>query len=95
MSDYRKNRTYEEIYGEEMAKELKRRATQRWLGESNPNYIEIDMKVVNELILQNLDFKEIAKFLNTRYATLWYKIKLNYKTTPTKYKEALKNENLF
>lgn len=74
MSEARKGKTYEELYGEKAKaqRELRRKC---WIGANNPNYKEVNIEEVVRLIQNGFSNQEVAKMLGISTQTIWSKLK--------------------
>lgn len=86
----REGKTYEEIFGEEVAKELKEKQSKRSKGENNPFYKFLDAEQIKVLIDEGRTLEEIGLQLKASRATIGYKFKQKYEITVTQYKRNLK-----
>ena len=83
LSDHRKGKTYEDVYGEIKAVEIKEAQRLRWTGTANPNYIEEmsrnDIRKLYDLVLNNnLKLPELAAtFCLSLYTMRLYLRKMN------------------
>ena len=75
MSDARKGKTYEEIYGYDKAQQLKEIRAQQRTGSRNPNYVDISASQIIELIKAGYQNREISKILGISTTTIWAKLK--------------------
>lgn len=88
MSQYRKNKTYDEIYGEETAAILRKQRAERWKRDKNPQYKEVPVEDIIRLINAGKSNKEIAEIYGVTAATIWNKLKeVNLTATQIRRKE--------
>ena len=68
MSNVRKGKGYDEIYGKEKSDELKAKKSELWKGKQNPNskpdLTDIEIRSIFELLLDLHTLKEISKKIN-------------------------------
>ena len=95
ISEFRKGKTLEELYGEEKAKIILDKYRQRMLGKNNPLYVDINIENIVDMIKQGYTNLEVADYFGVSPPTIWKKLKDNgYSATQIR-KEEKKNENLF
>lgn len=75
MSKYRKGKTYEEIYGEITAENMRKRRSEVWTNKGNPQYKDINIDKIISMIKKGDTNKYIAEYFNITPPTLWYKLK--------------------
>ncbi|MBQ7171919.1 MAG: GIY-YIG nuclease family protein [Clostridia bacterium] len=93
LSDYRAGKSYEEIYGDEVAKSLKAHRSECWKGENNPRRKCVSTEEIILLVKMGKSNKEIADELNITTTTVWNRLKeRNFLASEIRRKE---NENLF
>jgi len=86
MSKSRKGRSWEDIYGEEKAKELKQIKSERWKG-NEINFKEVNLDLAKNLLMNGTNFREVAKKLNISETTFNYKFRKKYGLTPYQYQK--------
>ena len=93
MSLAKKDKTYEDIYGSDAdrIKEIRRKAM---IKDQNPNHKDIDMDLVQNMLHNGIQSKDVAKYFNTSYQTIWNKCKNHFGKTPSQIKEEI-HENIF
>jgi group I intron endonuclease len=85
MSKFRLGKTYEEIYGVNIAIELKEKQKNRFIGNNNPNYIEIDANIILKYLKMGRNNQQISKELHISAATVIDKFKRKFGLTPQQY----------
>lgn len=73
LSEFRKGKTYEELYGEEEARRQKEMRKEKFIKENNPNYKKIDKEILLNLIKDNTTTDNIINLLNISKPTLYHK----------------------
>ena len=72
--------------------ELSLQRKERWTGEKNPNYKELDYNKLEEYLYQGLTLDQISKKLNLSKPTLISKIKKHYNMTTRELKKYVKSK---
>ena len=85
MSKFRSGKTYEELYGNNKAFELKEKQKNNFIGNNNPNYIEIDANIILECLRAGKNNQQISKELHISPATVIDKFKRKFGLTPQQY----------
>ena len=93
LSKARKNKTYEEIFGKNKAKELKNNLSKKTSKENNPFYKKIVVELIKHLIDNGGKVKDIAIHFNVSRQTILNKFKENYGITIKKHKDSVRNRN--
>ena len=93
MSQARKGKTYEEIYGEK-ANKIREKAKLRWTGKRNPNYKDVSTDEIIELIRSGLSNEEISLKLSISLQTIWSRLKSIGKTATELRKEFFDEGNV-
>jgi len=89
ISKKRAGKTFEEIYGKEIADKLKKEKSEKLLN-NKYSLKEIDLNLAKTLLLSGINFKEVAKKLNISLTAFNYKFKAKYDVSPYQYQK--KNE---
>lgn len=87
MSLSRKGKKYEDIYGGDLASEIKNKKKLNWAGEKNPLYVNIDKEELLKKIKELPYMKDVASYFSTSVQTIGNKCIEHFNK---KYKE-LKN----
>lgn len=77
MSEFRKGKSYEQIYGVDTALRLKDERSNCLKGNNNPNYKDVPIEMVIQMLRDGKSNKEIAEYFNVTAATIWNKLKAN------------------
>lgn len=77
MSEFRKGKSYEQIYGVDTALRLKDERSKCLKGNNNPNYKDVPIEMVIQMLRDGKSNKEIAEYFNVTAATIWNKLKAN------------------
>lgn len=87
ISEARIGKTYEECMPIETAKKLRELHRNQFLGENNPNYVDIPEKELHSLIISGKTNKEISDYYETSKQTIIAKSKLYFDKTPSQLKD--------
>lgn len=93
LSEFRTNKTYEELYGKQKTSEIKKKKSDNFKGNKNINYVEIDIEELVALVKMGLNCKVIAKHFNVTRQTIINKFKKEFNMTFTEYRK--KNQIIF
>ena len=74
-------KTYEEKYDENTARIIKEKASERWIGNNNPNYIEVNKDELLSMILSNYSIKDISEYFHISTPTVFAKAKKYFGTS--------------
>lgn len=89
MSKFRLGKTYEELYGNEKAIELKEKRKNDFNGNNNPKYVEVDVDVILNYLKMGKNNQQISKELHVSAATVIDKFKRKFGVTPQQYLKQL------
>lgn len=82
ISEGRKGKKYEEVYGEELANDLKRKKSENWRDEKNPNFKNICREDLYELLLSGESTRNLAIKYNVTEQTIINKSKKFFNNKP-------------
>lgn len=83
MSEFRLGKSLEEIYGEETARKIREGRRERFSGENNPLYHEVDRDILLEKILNHEKVEDIAKYFKCSTQTIYNKCNVYFGTRKT------------
>ena len=84
MSDFRRGKSLEEIYGEETAQRIREGRRERFSGENNPLYCNVDKDILLEKILNNEKVDDIASYFKCSAPTIYSKCERYFRTRKTR-----------
>lgn len=87
MSDFRKGKSYEQIMGVEKATSLKALRSEKWLGNLNPSYKDIDKEELKEMVDKGYSNIELAEYFLVSRQTISSKFKSFFGMTLTEYRK--------
>jgi len=82
MSNNRKGKKYEEIYGEELARDLRMRKSNNWIGEKNPNFKNIMIDELYDMLVAGTSTRDLAIKYNVTEQTIINKSKKFFNNKP-------------
>lgn len=82
MSKKRSGKKYEEIYGDELAKDLKKRKSENWEGEKNPNFKNICREDLYEMLIKGTSTRDLSLKYNVTEQTIINKSKKFFNNNP-------------
>lgn len=82
ISKRRKGKKYDEIYGSELAEDLKKRKSDNWLDEKNPNFKNICKEDLYKLLLNGESTRNLALRYNVTEQTIINKSKKFFNKNP-------------
>lgn len=83
MSEFRRGKSLEEIYGEETAKKIREGRRERFSGENNPLYCYVDKDILLKKILNNEKVDDIANYFECSAPTIYNKCEQYFGTRST------------
>lgn len=84
MSEFRRGKSLEEVYGEETARKIREGRRERFSGENNPLYCYVDKDVLLEKILNNEKVDDIANYFGCSAPTIYSKCEQYFGTRKTR-----------